>query len=231
MKAIHALAGIVLCAQACLAQNVPPPPNPDTGPTLEFTMKFIQDQLTNRGVVSYRDKTSADDDGIRYVNRILEVHTDPATCSLSFRVDQTSSYDIIHKSTGEVARTYTANTTESFRFSFHDIAKLEVRDSDHPVIPDHSGSIIDPTLYTLMLTPSKAAIDHGMHGRLRRLPLRARKDDVVPSISHVLFRGIRESSGQGHASRRGALRRRPDRTATVWVLIRETSMKRAASFN
>jgi hypothetical protein len=162
MKAIHALAGIVLCAQACLAQNVPPPPNPDTGPTLEFTMKFIQDQLTNRGVVSYRDKTSADDDGIRYVNRILEVHTDPATCSLSFRVDQTSSYDIIHKSTGEVARTYTANTTESFRFSFHDIAKLEVRDSDHPVIPDHSGSIIDPTLYTLMLTPSKAAIDHDM---------------------------------------------------------------------
>lgn len=162
MKAIHALAGFVLCAQACLAQNVPPPPKPDAGPSLEFTLKFIQDQLTNRGVISYKTTTPDDEDGIRYVNRILDAHTDPATCSLSFRVDETSSYDIVRKSTGAVVRTYTDDTTQSFRFSFHDIAKLEVRDSDHPVIPSHTGSVVDPTVYTLMLTPSRAAIEYDM---------------------------------------------------------------------
>jgi hypothetical protein len=159
---VSIIARVMLMTATNAAQDVPPPPVPNSGPSLEVTMKFIQDKLANRSIVSYAVKTTPDDDGIRYVNRILEVHTDPATCSLSFRVDETRTYDIVRKRTGDVVRTYTDDTTVSFRFSFHDIAKLEVRDSDHPVIPDQTGSTTVPTVYHLDLTPSKAAIDYDM---------------------------------------------------------------------
>ena len=140
-------------------QAVAPPPKPENGPSLEFTMKFIQDQLANRGVVSYRDKDpDPDGEDTHFVNRIDEVHTDPATCSLSFRVDETESYTHVVPSGKEYS--HESDTSETFRFSFHDIAKLEVRDSDHPVIPDHTGHVLDPTVYFLHLTPSKGAIEY-----------------------------------------------------------------------
>jgi hypothetical protein len=47
------LVGLLLVATA-LAQDVPPPPKPqDEGPSLEVTMKFLQDKLP--GKVNYKD--------------------------------------------------------------------------------------------------------------------------------------------------------------------------------
>jgi hypothetical protein len=63
MKAMFALAGSLVCAQACLAQNVPPPPKPDTGPSLEVTMKFIVDKLNDIGEVSSTAPFQKSDDG------------------------------------------------------------------------------------------------------------------------------------------------------------------------
>ena len=45
MKRVAGFTCLLLVATASVAQNVPPPPKPDPGPSLEVTLKYIEDRL------------------------------------------------------------------------------------------------------------------------------------------------------------------------------------------
>jgi hypothetical protein len=73
------------------AQDVPPPPKPkDEGPSLEATMKFIQDQLNGQGNVStihtIHDSLKGEDSGPwKYSWEISDVAPDIQGCQMSWR--------------------------------------------------------------------------------------------------------------------------------------------------
>jgi hypothetical protein len=82
---------LVLTAfSAAIAQQpVAPPPKPAAdGPTLETTMKFIQDKLQERGKMNFAVYTHDNADGKDYIDQYSgeasNIVADPAACSISF---------------------------------------------------------------------------------------------------------------------------------------------------
>jgi len=72
-------------------QPVPPPPKPaDDGPSLEVTMKFIQDKMNGIGVLRHTTRSREVDDGREVVlNDTIEVTNvvaDPQRCTISYHV-------------------------------------------------------------------------------------------------------------------------------------------------
>lgn len=82
----------ILAVSGALAQekkNVPPPPKPaDDGPSLEVTMKFIQDKLNDVGPIIFANYLHDDATGNNWTNQakleVTKVVADPAACSVSY---------------------------------------------------------------------------------------------------------------------------------------------------
>lgn len=144
MRAIVALAGSLICAQACLAQNVPPPPKPDTGPSLEVTMKFIQDKLQDQDPITYIEKTETEgdsDSGNSY--QILQAHTDAATCTLTLQTESITEWTgaLNQVGGGVTYRKYRMKWQFFYKVPFSKIEKLDVKDAnsgDNPLVPKYS---------------------------------------------------------------------------------------------
>ncbi len=83
---------MVLAVSGGLAQQkkaVPPPPKPaDEGPSLEVTMKFIQDKLNDVGLINYagyyHDNATGSDWTDRFQVQATGVVADPGACRVSF---------------------------------------------------------------------------------------------------------------------------------------------------
>jgi hypothetical protein len=77
---------------AAFAQTaVPPPPKPAAdGPTLEVTMKFIQDKLQERGRLNYaiylHDNADGKDSTHQFSGEPSKIVADPATCRISYHL-------------------------------------------------------------------------------------------------------------------------------------------------
>jgi membrane-associated protease RseP (regulator of RpoE activity) len=76
-------------------QTVPPPPKPaDDGPSLEVTMKFIQDKLNDIGPLRYsvgRRAVDADRDSVfGETDEITNVVADPQRCTISYRLQESA---------------------------------------------------------------------------------------------------------------------------------------------
>jgi hypothetical protein len=69
------------------AQDVPPPPKPDDGPSMEVTMKYIQDKLNGLGRVGWAVTTrSPDGESKASVDHLVSAAVaDGAKCTLSYR--------------------------------------------------------------------------------------------------------------------------------------------------
>src|SRR5579862_4083199 len=74
-----------------VAQEIPPPPKPaDDGPSLEATMKFIQDKLNEQGKVDYvvtmrNSRTNAaTSDPSSHSRTIADLDANAASCTVSF---------------------------------------------------------------------------------------------------------------------------------------------------
>jgi hypothetical protein len=82
----------LLAVSAALAQEkktVPPPPNPaDDGPSLEATMKFIQDTMNDNGPVNYaiyfHDNAVGNEWTNQYKIEGTNFTADPGSCRLSY---------------------------------------------------------------------------------------------------------------------------------------------------
>jgi hypothetical protein len=93
MRTIVSLLSLLLIATAAIAQkSVPLPPKPaDSGPSLEVTMKFLQEELNEQGKVSIihtgHDTLKNENGGPwKYVWEMSQVSAEPAACRLSWRV-------------------------------------------------------------------------------------------------------------------------------------------------
>jgi hypothetical protein len=117
----------LLAGSTCRAQNVPPPPKPkDSGPSLEVTMKYIQEKLNAQGVVSWmvRYRNTEPPGASPWAGNIsdptyeseeaADATTDLKGCSLNVRFKTTSMSK------------QTINSDQKASISFKDIAKLEV---------------------------------------------------------------------------------------------------------
>ena len=92
-----ALLLLTLLATAGLAQQpVPPPPRPaDSGPSLQVTMKFIQDNLNDVGSISFVYYAHENREGRDWsvVNKYeaSNIVADPAACRISYHWKDTSN--------------------------------------------------------------------------------------------------------------------------------------------
>jgi hypothetical protein len=92
---------VVLTVSATSAQEkktVPPPPKPaDEGPSLEVTMKFIQEKFNSAGpvnhIVYYHDNVEDRDWAIKWNIEITRVNADAGACRVDFhrRVEEDES--------------------------------------------------------------------------------------------------------------------------------------------
>jgi hypothetical protein len=86
-----------LAATGAMAQQkktVPPPPKPaDDGPSLEITMKFIQDKLNDIGpvnyVIYYHDNEVGNDWTAHQKSELTNAVADPSACRISYHVKET----------------------------------------------------------------------------------------------------------------------------------------------
>ena len=84
---LRILFALVATCALIRAQDVPPPPKPpDVGPSLEATMKFIQEKLEAVGPVNFIAYVHDDKTGKEWTNdyRLLlsQVHADPSACRI-----------------------------------------------------------------------------------------------------------------------------------------------------
>jgi hypothetical protein len=95
MRVIAVILAVIMAGATALAQvAVPPPPQPapdktaSSGPSLEVTMKFIQDKLNEMGTVNfagYVHDSSNNSDGVqKFSATISNVVTNPGACTLSY---------------------------------------------------------------------------------------------------------------------------------------------------
>jgi hypothetical protein len=93
MRIVTVFLTLALNASLALAQQaVPPPPQPvpdkPAGPSLEVTMKFIQDKLSEIGTVNfagYVHDSSNNSDGVqKFSATVSNVAANPDACSLSY---------------------------------------------------------------------------------------------------------------------------------------------------
>jgi hypothetical protein len=89
------LSSILLATTVALAQqNVPPPPKPaPDGPSLEVTMKFIQEKIGEEGQVNYASYCHDSADNSDWVNQfsaqVSNVVASPANCRISYHTHRT----------------------------------------------------------------------------------------------------------------------------------------------
>ncbi|HEX9139433.1 MAG TPA: hypothetical protein VF848_06575 [Steroidobacteraceae bacterium] len=108
---VVALVISVASGAASAQQPTPPPPSADgaapvaharkappaksTGPTLDFTMEYIQDKLINRGLLNYVVAVHADAAGndwsYEFSDKMSGIYTNVSTCQIGFHWKQTRS--------------------------------------------------------------------------------------------------------------------------------------------
>lgn len=122
MRIVSIILSLMLITSAALAQAVPVPPKPaDSGPSLEATMRFIEDKLNDQGKVSYTlsfETAGEVQESGRIEQEISDVKANPATCELAWKTKYSWN--------GELK----ANNPRGF--SFRTIEKLRViTEDDH----------------------------------------------------------------------------------------------------
>jgi hypothetical protein len=89
MRIICLMSLVLLTTAAMTQQSVAPPPKPPAdGPSLEVTMKFIQEKLNGVGTVNFAAYTHDNADNTDFRNRFSEessnVVADPASCKVTY---------------------------------------------------------------------------------------------------------------------------------------------------
>jgi hypothetical protein len=103
-RCLRTICFATLMASGALAQqkkSVPPPPKPqDAGPSLEVTMKFIQDKMNDQGTVGYV-VTRSNANGVLFRNYFLtsEVVADVSTCALRGKKKGTEQIEVVNGAT------------------------------------------------------------------------------------------------------------------------------------
>jgi hypothetical protein len=75
------------------------PVSKSKGPTLEFTMEYIQDKLISRGILNYKvslhDAATGKDWSYEFVDKLTGTYANPSTCQIGFHWKQTRSGEAV----------------------------------------------------------------------------------------------------------------------------------------
>jgi hypothetical protein len=149
MRTIAVFLAVVLIASTALAQeNAPPPPKPepDKGPSLEVTMKFIQEKISEQGKVNYavycHNFSTNTDETNQVVTEVSNVVADPSSCGIAYHW----KFILDGKTAIE----------HDLRFSLHDAQDLVVRTGEQSQNKDNADGgqpaikcEVDPPHYVL----------------------------------------------------------------------------------
>jgi hypothetical protein len=76
-----------------------PPVSKPKGPTLEFTMEYIQDRLISRGILNYKvslhDTATGKDWSYEFTDKLSGTYANPSTCQIGFHWKQTRSGEAV----------------------------------------------------------------------------------------------------------------------------------------
>jgi hypothetical protein len=197
----------VLAVSAALAQEkktVAPPPKPaDEGPSLEATMKFIQDKINGQGDVTRFSTFNGGGD--TFINQTA-VSADPAACRL--RGSQ---------------RFFIAGETQTreltFEFSFQDVKEITVEDeAAWRNSRDHENTTNSPPVFVLILSSELAAFTtgpepivntkspvsaapkkkgHGPDKKVRELTFFFIDEDLANRVAKAMLHGVELCGGGG----------------------------------
>lgn len=146
LSAIFLIVAMFATATALAQTPVPPPPKPpmpdstepkatDSSPSLEVTMKFIQDGLSGMKVSS---SYQGSDGEAKYVtHEFTAVRADAAACTLEWQ---------------EQLQLTRATASSGYKLSFKDVAKLQVSSRNAALEKEGSGLLSTPDMYVLTLT-------------------------------------------------------------------------------
>jgi len=181
----------ILAVSAALAQAnkaVPPPPKPaDDGPSLEATMKFVQDKINGQGAITYH--VTFDGGDFDWIQQPT-VSADPGTCRLkgSERAEADRRWD-------KMARTYT------YAFSFQDVKQISVEDytawRNHL---DGTGATTAPPVFVLLLSAELAAFNKKVKGKdekVRELTFFFVDEDMANRVAKAMLHGVELCGGGG----------------------------------
>ena len=137
-------------ADAARPAHARKPPVPKAnGPTLEFTMEYIQEKLINRGVLNYdvflHDTVSGKDWSYQFSDKLSGTYANPGTCQVGFHWKQTRSGQVV--------------TDTELYFDLRSVAKVDVLTMDQyltdaAVKAGHSSwtTRVSPAVLVLRLT-------------------------------------------------------------------------------
>jgi len=151
---------VLCCAWALapigIAQNVPPAPNPDdSGPTIEYTMKYIRDRLDSVDIAwTSVAHTQSGDRHYATKYNVSQAEADPKRCTLGFR----GTYYIDDR---DSAAAVTISDT-STKFSMHDVERVLVE--PRSAVDKRTNAMFDysPDVYsvTMKMASGKTANLH-----------------------------------------------------------------------
>jgi hypothetical protein len=122
MRNLLAATLIAFSSIALAQKSVPPPAKPaDNGPSLEVTMKFIQEKLNDQGTFNYVEFIHDDADGSDWTRRWSETQAsfkaDPGTCTVGYH------YNVVTDKKDDSPRQY------DLGFSLREVKALSVMTS------------------------------------------------------------------------------------------------------
>lgn len=126
------------------AQEVPPPPRPpDEGPSLEVTMKFIEDKLNGQGKVNYvltrhDSRTNRVQDLGSISNTLSEANAKAEPCTLSFSSIYLSTAD-------RVERRIDLSLREAEKLAVSpaaDVSNRRLAEAGHPEVTEETAPAI-----------------------------------------------------------------------------------------
>jgi hypothetical protein len=139
---LTAMCFATLAVCAALAQQkktAPPPPKPaDEGPSLEVTIKFIQDKLKDIAEIKWAQRPTETRGGgdPRWQTygqpAFSEVLADPSSCQVTF-------HQLVHQDKATCAAlSCNAQLEWTWRVSFHDVEKIEVMSRQDYINREHA---------------------------------------------------------------------------------------------
>jgi hypothetical protein len=124
MRIVSVLMMIVLASATALAQqSVPPPPQPtaDSGPSLEVTLKFIQDKVNQQGAIVYVESWNNTVSGSSSPAKESSVESYVVAVDPSGGLSLQQTYKSL-----DSAQSGTRTATGTWQMQFKDVEKLEV---------------------------------------------------------------------------------------------------------
>jgi hypothetical protein len=204
-RCLRTICFATLMASGAVAQqkkSVPPPPKPqDAGPSLEVTMKFIQDKMNDHGTVGYvYTRNNMNGALFRTYTLMSEVEADVSTCTLRAKKKGTAQIEVAEGNafyeggkaiSGDDLHREMVYTSASPLKDVVSIAVESAQDHDNRVAAEEAHpeitSSYTPAVYYLFVKGAKKDA-FSFHSTFNKGKERPREKDFTDDTAWFMFR-------------------------------------------